>query len=479
MSSIGRNELCPCGSGKKYKKCCLEKDRALEQTHQAVSLATMKDEDIGRELASFAKSPAKLREFIGQFDWPKQAQRQLAEELALELYAEYKPSSEIMRETLAGTLVMWHSFCEDTNPGFRKPGGYKGALEFFFLIDALDDFPNQSELAIKHGISASTLANCLNKLEDHFEEKGILALNELEDDPFQPSPAFSNLEHEAKIAEITSLLKAQNFDSIENVQAFLSAQLSNPSAQQAFPPAINTDKVLELLVAADNESSPAKRKKLLDQAIQMDPEHPDTLIMLSEDAPTIGESMKLAQSAMESAAKRLGEAFFKENRGHFWGLIETRPFMRAKAAYAHLLSLSGRLGTACEHYEQLLELNPSDNQGNRYDLLMHYLQLERLNEADRLLKSYGDEATCFILYDKLILEYLRNGVTEHLNFLYRLARKENKHVPAYLLDQKRLPADIPYSYSMGSMEEAVTYAFSHARIWDQLLGLKDWMAKTK
>jgi uncharacterized protein len=22
---IGRNEPCPCGSGKKYKKCCLEK----------------------------------------------------------------------------------------------------------------------------------------------------------------------------------------------------------------------------------------------------------------------------------------------------------------------------------------------------------------------------------------------------------------------------------------------------------------------
>ncbi|MBU3912866.1 MAG: SEC-C domain-containing protein [Nanoarchaeota archaeon] len=23
---IGRNEPCPCGSGKKYKKCCLEKE---------------------------------------------------------------------------------------------------------------------------------------------------------------------------------------------------------------------------------------------------------------------------------------------------------------------------------------------------------------------------------------------------------------------------------------------------------------------
>ncbi len=25
---IGRNDPCPCGSGKKYKKCCLDKDEA-------------------------------------------------------------------------------------------------------------------------------------------------------------------------------------------------------------------------------------------------------------------------------------------------------------------------------------------------------------------------------------------------------------------------------------------------------------------
>ena len=27
----GRNELCPCGSGKKYKKCCLNKDREEQE----------------------------------------------------------------------------------------------------------------------------------------------------------------------------------------------------------------------------------------------------------------------------------------------------------------------------------------------------------------------------------------------------------------------------------------------------------------
>ena len=32
MAKTGRNDPCPCDSGKKYKRCCLEKDQAAERT---------------------------------------------------------------------------------------------------------------------------------------------------------------------------------------------------------------------------------------------------------------------------------------------------------------------------------------------------------------------------------------------------------------------------------------------------------------
>ena len=31
MAKPGRNDRCPCGSGKKYKACCLTKDEAAER----------------------------------------------------------------------------------------------------------------------------------------------------------------------------------------------------------------------------------------------------------------------------------------------------------------------------------------------------------------------------------------------------------------------------------------------------------------
>ncbi len=34
MEKTGRNQACPCGSGKKYKRCCLAKDQAARSAEQ-------------------------------------------------------------------------------------------------------------------------------------------------------------------------------------------------------------------------------------------------------------------------------------------------------------------------------------------------------------------------------------------------------------------------------------------------------------
>lgn len=45
--SIGRNEPCPCGSGKKYKNCCLNKSKVTTYTLGGydISLIDIKDND--------------------------------------------------------------------------------------------------------------------------------------------------------------------------------------------------------------------------------------------------------------------------------------------------------------------------------------------------------------------------------------------------------------------------------------------------
>ena len=39
MAKIGRNDFCPCNSGKKYKKCCLVRDEAAARPAQPAAVA--------------------------------------------------------------------------------------------------------------------------------------------------------------------------------------------------------------------------------------------------------------------------------------------------------------------------------------------------------------------------------------------------------------------------------------------------------
>lgn len=39
MAKIGRNDLCPCGSGKKYKRCCMARDEAVAREEFAAAAA--------------------------------------------------------------------------------------------------------------------------------------------------------------------------------------------------------------------------------------------------------------------------------------------------------------------------------------------------------------------------------------------------------------------------------------------------------
>lgn len=92
----------------------------------------------------------------------------------------------------------------------------------------------------------------------------------------------------------------------------------------------------------------------------------------------------------------MGESFFRKHSGHFWGLFETRPYMRSKAGYAEALRLMNKSREAIREYEQLLNLNPMDNQGIRYRLLTACLEMNELDAAKSLVAKYPDEGSITI-----------------------------------------------------------------------------------
>lgn len=50
MNAIGRNDPCPCGSGKKYKRCCLARHEALARQNRPADLPVRNEDDFTAEL---------------------------------------------------------------------------------------------------------------------------------------------------------------------------------------------------------------------------------------------------------------------------------------------------------------------------------------------------------------------------------------------------------------------------------------------
>src|SRR5271165_3584252 len=56
MAKPGRNDRCPCGSGKKYKACCLTRDEAAEQERLAAQQAEREERAADAITTNFAAS---------------------------------------------------------------------------------------------------------------------------------------------------------------------------------------------------------------------------------------------------------------------------------------------------------------------------------------------------------------------------------------------------------------------------------------
>lgn len=135
------------------------------------------------------------------------------------------------------------------------------------------------------------------------------------------------------------------------------------------------------------------RIRLAKKALKVSPDCADAYVLLAEEeARSVQKSNTLFQQGVEAGRRALGEDFFQdeENVGYFWGILQTRPYMRALAGLANTLWQMGNEEQAERNYRELLRLNPNDNQGIRYFLLELLLETNHFEDVRALMVDYPD-----------------------------------------------------------------------------------------
>lgn len=215
---------------------------------------------------------------------------------------------------------------------------------------------------------------------------------------------------------------------------------------------------------------------LAEKAIEIWPDCADAYSILSDElATTPKEQMHWIQLAVAAGERALGKNFLKENQGHFWGMLETRPYMRARFSLAQLLWLEGKTDEAVAQCWDLLKLNPDDNQGVRLILMNWLLAMQDHAGVEKLFKKFKGDCFAEWAYSKVLYHFQIDGPGEKPNKALLKAVKVNPHVLPYLKKPKSIPKELPHSYSMGSDDEAMIYAAQAIDAWKGTPGALAWI----
>ncbi|MFB3827373.1 MAG: tetratricopeptide repeat protein [Bryobacteraceae bacterium] len=300
----------------------------------------------------------------------------------------------------------------------------------------------------------------------------------------QPEPPIPEIAHpfaaERAMRGIHALMKGQQFENAGQINAKL-AELAGEGRVSEMAAAWKQDdpkwRAQELAYDALETDDLVEALSLINEALQLDPDCTDAQrLMVSLVPASLDNKIHLMREVVEKAEANLGEEFFRENLGHFWGTISTRPYMRAKQHLGELLVESGDFEAGAEVFRRMLELNPGDNQGIRYELLALYLALRQPQKAGELMSCYPDEdkTFCTFAWGRVMARW-QAGETREAELALARARKVNPYAERYFSGARKAPANPPPFFRPGEDSEAQTSASELALALKHNPGFCDWL----
>lgn len=240
-----------------------------------------------------------------------------------------------------------------------------------------------------------------------------------------------------------------------------------------------TDAAQKVIYDAWEAGSVEEMIQLAKKALTLSPFCMDAYNILAEyDSNTHAKAIAKYELSIY-AGKILLASELENDKGFFWGLLETRPYMRSLEGLANEYRHTGRLEEAIAIYENMLLLNPNDNQGIRYSLVSNLIATKKITEAQHLLKQY-DELSAFWIYSHVLLAYITNDKKKAS--VAKQALKINSFIPKllkYYADniQSILHLDPIESefYTIGSKEEAEIYSKENFTVWYTNSGAIEWL----
>gem|GEM_PF-3227175 len=224
----------------------------------------------------------------------------------------------------------------------------------------------------------------------------------------------------------------------------------------------------------------ARECQLVDQRLKRTPNNVGLLEKRAQLALTVEEAIEFQQRAFDVAAKKLGN--LKRYEGRFWSEPKTRPYLIARLSLARYLWEAHRTQEARTHLEELLAINPDDQQGARYRLLKLLVDTNCWNDAEQLMTLHSDDAVADMQFTAVLASFRRAGDCEKTRGLLKNAMRHNRHVVSELLceppsdDVEDDSAELEsHMMILGGLSEARDHAQGFRAAWRTTPGAISWL----
>ena len=276
--------------------------------------------------------------------------------------------------------------------------------------------------------------------------------------------------------DLNRLLNAQDFKSEKEVQEFLS-KLVGQTIPEFEPEALSIEEIAEDLVFQAYDLDPDNGIAKILEALALDPDCISAFEYLGTIQPISHLALPYYAYGVQIGRKKFAIEMI-DDRGQFWAIHDTRPFMRCMNNYASSLVGMGHSDKALDIYKEILALNESDNMGVRNQYGLFLIAAKMFDEYVKLDEKFGHESSATPCFNRVLHSFMTQGETPHTIDLLKTAKAQNKYF-IQVLTAKSQSDVLPESYAIGSKDEALIYADFAYDVWHEIEGAVDFLIKNK
>ncbi|NIK12438.1 tetratricopeptide repeat protein [Alkalibacillus almallahensis] len=375
-------------------------------------------------------------------------------------------SQKINDEEQELLVSLWLLYYERERPSFKKTEVMAAALDYIYLNHPMFKSTgiNQitfKEIAEEYGVSASAVSNRVEQLESFIMDQVVEEETSQQPQVVQGQPSTGA---ERALYELHQNMADEPFDSLDDANEYLHNHIND-----SFTPKTDQQKAQIKMYDAFDTFDLDEQEKLVDDALQLDPNNIDALVMKAQLSEFVSETYHLMEKAISLGREQIDlQAIYDDEMP--WAVIENRPWFRAIEALGDFHNYMEDLDEAVELYEWLLfDLNPNDNQGIRYRLIICYLALNRLSDAKKLLTEYDEPSMSWSLNWAIYYIFVNDGIpVSEVEQSILKAYQYNPKLLDYFVDEDQLYSDDMLDPAYDEIER---YFGESGYLWEDFIGI--------